>query len=27
MKQTKNQTNTYSCAGQQLTVRAEYIAY
>ena len=26
MKQTKNQS-TYSCAGQKLTVKAEYIAY
>ena len=27
MKQTKNQTSTYSCAGQKLTVKAEYISY
>jgi len=26
MKQTKNQS-TYSCAGQKLTVKAEYISY
>jgi len=26
MKQTKNQS-TYSCAGQKLTVKPEYIAY
>jgi len=27
MKQTKNQTSTYSFAGQKLTTNPEYIAY